>query len=1547
MKRILLSVIFLFLSFSAIKLRADHVMGADMSYKCLGNGKYKIIIVFYRDCRGAAAPPSWSILSWYVGQNGGNSCGGGSSGFQNFQRTGIRDITPRCSTANKPCSPQNTDYTGEGVEEHTYETEIDITKTPFAGVVGKSSSCCELTIAYNQCCRNEAITTGATWQDFWTTCVINVCNISKSDNKCNTSPKLTNAPIAYACCNQPYYFNNGASDTVDYDSLSYRLAPALRGVPANSVTYSTPFSYKYPLTPYCVPATKIDCPPNLKTDPPRGFFLDTSTGDLVFTPTKCDEVAILCLEITEWRKDTLGKYIWVGKTRRDIQIIVKDDCGYNKTPKITGPTVNKVCEGDKICFDIEGKDETFTPYQTIPDTVQMKWNNGIPGGTFTIKNPSDREKTAQFCWQTKVGQASEIAYAFTVTATDDHCPKPSLSTRGFKVKVNFRAFDTRKYTILKCGRFAYEAKLPEGFRGVAQYKWSFRDSNGNNEFYFSSKKSDTMTFYKGGRYIVVHTVNNSDNCPTIYRDTIDIPNPPTAVLATKDTFACYKTKLVLEASVLYAKLPYKYYWTRPLLHMSGDTFNSITLGSVDRDSTIMVQVTDGDGCNFWDTATVFVKPLPNNPGIADQRICTYQQATFDAQHADTMYYLWNTGDTTRNITNHIAGDYIVTITDTIWGCQMTDTAHLFVNDTVVSLAGSDKIICNNDKYDIIANHRNASLIPVYQWTDLKTGTVLGSNQKYTVQPKNTNSTGGSAQFFTYELFTKVTQVGVTCEHRDTMSIKVNTLPLVSWTKNPLDQKCHDYGDIRLDPFINRPLNSLWKQGNIMVWGTKTGYGYKSGLNNNGLLDSINYDAHYFRTKKINNATELNGGKNIEDVITLWFKDTNGCINTATTRQRINGNPIIILDTSIYCQDKGWAKMDSSVISPKTKFGNKQSWQVLQVPSGVDPSLVLVDNSFGAGTDWELHFGNPTQDFYAGNYILKFSVTDQVTGCFDTDTTMVKIITEPNVAVSPPSLVCLNWDTLDLRDYIKLNGFKPNINTNNWFTILEYKNQRNHPKVTSTVLDKGYMFLPASGGGTWLIKFSSDETGCLREDSFFVDVIDTPSATLLPPITVCSSGTPLDLNSRITNVQPSSSTVVWSGWNVSPGSSLFPPKSKDSATLEGPYAMFLELTNSSGCKGHYTYPVTVRSQPEVKITSNKPLTACQRTPVNVTSTSKYSDQNNVNWVGINGADGNISNPAAQNIVYVHGNQDSINNYAWLKVSTVAIPNEVCPQAVDSIQIILHPYPAPVMTSPFDSCVPFTLNFYGSESKNIPLSQLSWDWDFGNSITSAVQNPTGIAFSQSGKYTVTLKVTNDVGPCATTISEPDFVEAYPNPVADFTTDPAFKTTVALPKFTMRNLSTLDQAIFNGSMSYQWDFGDPLTDPNDVSNLENPKYAYGKDTNTYYITLLVTSNHGCVSTITKSVVIGPDIIVFIPDVFTPEGSGPGRNETFMISALNFKTMKLLIFNRWGEKLYETTDVTKGWDGRSNGEICPDGVYIYKIQVEAPDGKIYNYDGTVTLMR
>jgi gliding motility-associated-like protein len=370
------------------------------------------------------------------------------------------------------------------------------------------------------------------------------------------------------------------------------------------------------------------------------------------------------------------------------------------------------------------------------------------------------------------------------------------------------------------------------------------------------------------------------------------------------------------------------------------------------------------------------------------------------------------------------------------------------------------------------------------------------------------------------------------------------------------------------------------------------------------------------------------------------------------------------------------------------------------------------------------------------------------------------------------------------------------------------------------------------------------------------------------------------------------------------------------------------------------------RPQVTITTGKPAAACEGSAFAVQSTKQFAPT--LNWQTINGSDGTIDNASADNINYTHGSGDRANAGAWLRVSTVAIPNEVCPQATDSIQIILHPYPAITMASRQQGCEPLSANFSGAESRGIPNGQLQWRWDFGNGDTSNLQNPTSILYNTQGRYRVNLRVTNSNGNCATTIDTADYVQVFPNPVAMFSTDPSFKTTVALPKFRTINQSSVTQAPFTPTMSYKWDFGTWYDPYDDTFTQFEPRYAYGKDTSTYYITLIVTSQPGgCSDTITRPVFVGPDIIVWIPDVFTPDGAGPGKNNTFNVTATNFKAFNIRIFNRWGEKMFETDNIDQGWDGNSGGKECMQGVYVYYVEVTSFEDKVYKFKGTITLLR
>ncbi|MFM1793518.1 MAG: hypothetical protein RLZZ252_1872 [Bacteroidota bacterium] len=410
----------MFLLVSIGALNASHMMGTDMSYRCLGGGKYKIVAKVYRDCRGVAFnSPSFGV---FAGKNRGNGCG---TSTLSISRVSITDVSQLCSSASPTCD-SNKAGTGNGVEMHLYEAIVDFNSAPLNAFVG-NSSCCEVTFYLGQCCRNGAITTGSANDDFFATTTINICN-AWSD--CNSSPVFSNQPIFYACCNQPYRFNHGLLDDTPGDSISFRLISGLRALPGTPITYAAPFSYRYPVTPYCSSAS-ITCTPKPAVNPPMGFYFDGVSGDMVFTPTKCDEVAIVAVEAIEYKK-VGGLMVEMGSVRRDMQLIV-ENCANNMVPEIQGSDSLCISEGDSICFEVAVSD-TLRSGQTVGDSVELTWNFGIAGATFTPismgKNP-----ISTFCWRVPMGASRRMPYTFSVKAMDNNCSRRAISYKGFVIKV--------------------------------------------------------------------------------------------------------------------------------------------------------------------------------------------------------------------------------------------------------------------------------------------------------------------------------------------------------------------------------------------------------------------------------------------------------------------------------------------------------------------------------------------------------------------------------------------------------------------------------------------------------------------------------------------------------------------------------------------------------------------------------------------------------------------------------------------------------------------------------------------------------------------------------------------------------------------------------------------------------------------------------------------------------------------------------------------------------------------------------------------------------
>ncbi len=97
----------------------------------------------------------------------------------------------------------------------------------------------------------------------------------------------------------------------------------------------------------------------------------------------------------------------------------------------------------------------------------------------------------------------------------------------------------------------------------------------------------------------------------------------------------------------------------------------------------------------------------------------------------------------------------------------------------------------------------------------------------------------------------------------------------------------------------------------------------------------------------------------------------------------------------------------------------------------------------------------------------------------------------------------------------------------------------------------------------------------------------------------------------------------------------------------------------------------------------------------------------------------------------------------------------------------------------------------------------------------------------------------------------------------------------------------------------------------------------------------------------VLEPDFLFYIPNAFTPDGDGV--NDTFIGKGVFIKEFEMTIFDRWGNLIYKTTDINKGWDGKANHgtEAAQKDVYIYSIKITDIKRGKHSYKGIVTLVK
>ncbi|MEM7367813.1 MAG: PKD domain-containing protein [Bacteroidota bacterium] len=396
--------------------QATHLLGAEITYECIDSCNYRIYHRTYYDCGGAFMLGGSYVPINFVSPNPPPDPGLG------FQITGIPDLPgQQCSS---PVATNN--WTLQSYQEVTQlcpggvSNCTDLNSSVF-GVVGAIwtrdynfclANCNTYELEWDNCCRNNAITSGAASDAMY----IGGITIRPNDTTCNESPTFTEDPAVHICLGTSTAVPQGGVDP-EGDSLVYSLTSCFDnpGIPAG---YNLGYSPQTPLGPHW------------------SVNLDPITGWLTFVPDSLAslEVGILCVRVDEYRNG-----VQVGSLVRDLQIIVTT-CDTGQAP-VTSPiqlvnggqalSANSVgaCPGTPITFKVAALDPNVNDSLTLSSSISQV----LSGAQIVISgsNPAVMEVT----WTPDSSDINQI-YPFVLSAYDETCPYPLHTLETYYVDVS-------------------------------------------------------------------------------------------------------------------------------------------------------------------------------------------------------------------------------------------------------------------------------------------------------------------------------------------------------------------------------------------------------------------------------------------------------------------------------------------------------------------------------------------------------------------------------------------------------------------------------------------------------------------------------------------------------------------------------------------------------------------------------------------------------------------------------------------------------------------------------------------------------------------------------------------------------------------------------------------------------------------------------------------------------------------------------------------------------------------------------------------------------
>lgn len=451
----------------------------------------------------------------------------------------------------------------------------------------------------------------------------------------------------------------------------------------------------------------------------------------------------------------------------------------------------------------------------------------------------------------------------------------------------------------------------------------------------------------------------------------------------------------------------------------------------------------------------------------------------------------------------------------------------------------------------------------------------------------------------------------------------------------------------------------------------------------------------------------------------------------------------------------------------------------------------------------------------------------------------------------------------------------------------------------------YTFSSAGNFPVILAASSNGNAGCEGTITKTIFVTNRPVAAI-KNIAICENSTVRLLDSSYTV----DGTPI-SGWWWDLGNGQFSTNQDPLVTYSnaGPFRVRLVVTNSKGCVSDTaSFNINVGATPVAAF--NVDTSLCNNNTISFTDVSTVAAASIQQWQWIYNS---AVFSTAQNPSYsfpVGSNQVGLVVTSSAGCVSDALFKSFIIKSKPSIQMFFN-----------DTCRYSLVNMIASETSTVGIT--GWYWNFGDGTT-ATGNPVTHVYNNNGNYNIRLYGISTEGCSSDTIS--GSINIFGTNVF------AGNDTIAAPNQPIQLNAT-------GGLGYQWT---PSTGLN-FSNIPNPIATLAND-QTYYLRAFTPEGCESFDTLQVKIYIGPEI--YVPGAFTPNGDG--NNDVLRPRPVGIQSFEyFIVYNRYGQVIFRSSDPNRGWDGRVQGKEQDSGTFVWMAAaVDFLGNKIFR-KGTTLLIR